>query len=160
MGVTYFHWSQYHKTSFSVLMFLLTPGIFEPEGKCTTPQLIESPPPHILTPTFYPETQKSQQCNLLFASVGVLTPSPNPVGYVDHYSDENAKVAGHYPVQIDPTLAMNNVWVSIFAIRCPLLIELTAHSDKVRESQLTATVDELQDFRMSRSKIADVSPNG
>ena len=112
-----FHWSQYMMRWYPTSIFLLTPPFQEPQGKWTARQLLESPPPSIGIPALSPQTHQSSQHNLLFATIGLLTPSPNPDGLIDYYSYQNQFAAVHYPVQLNPTLEMNNESEAIYATR-------------------------------------------
>ena len=116
-GLRNFHWSQYKREWFPASVFLPTPLFQEPHIKWTACQLLESPPPDITIPIVSLPTHQSSQHNLLYATIGLLTPSPNPDGLVDYYNRQNQQAAVHYPIQIDPTLEMNNEAEAIYATR-------------------------------------------
>jgi hypothetical protein len=111
------HWSQYQRTWLSASVFLPTPPFNEPQFKWTARQLLEAPPPPIAVPTVSPQTHQSSQHNLLFATICLLTPSPNPDWLVDYYGNQNQQAAVHFPIQLDPTLEMNNESEAIYATR-------------------------------------------
>lgn len=116
-GPRKFHWSEYKRQWFPASIFLPTPVFQEPENKWTARQLLESPPPNITTSAVSVPTHQSSQHNLLYATLSLLTPSPNPDGLVDYYSSQNQQAAVHYPIQLDPTLEMNNESEVIYAAR-------------------------------------------
>src|SRR5437016_2004149 len=88
-GLRNFHWSQYRREWFSATVFLPTPLFQEPQIKWTARQLLESRPPDITVPTVSLPTHQSSQHNLLYAAVGLLTPSPNPDDLVDLQSSKS-----------------------------------------------------------------------